>query len=125
MWLGSAALTRLGRGAFIAPLGRIIEPLPVLSKELEVTIPNWPPPKRAIRYTLVCRGNDVYRVKRVERLTELPAEDDDGDGPMLLSGTSHLLDACEAIGLETAGAWVGYYLPRAAGCSARVVAWAV
>lgn len=90
-----------------------------------MSIPNWPPPDRVIRYTLIFRGNDVYRVKRVELLTALPTGDDAAEAPMLLSGTDHLLDACESIGLETSGAWVGYYLPRATGCSAHVVAWAV
>jgi hypothetical protein len=101
--------------------GLIIEPLNVLrNQEPMLSIPNWPPPRVAIAYELIIKGNFVYRVERAELL---PGEPEPGvDPPELITGAWHLADALESLGIDAGGAWAGLINLRENN-SAHVTAW--
>ena len=67
---------------------------------------NWPPDRVAVRYSVRCRGNDVYRVENAEILEGLP--DTAGRDVTILPGCFHLEDALQVLGVELGGAWAGY-----------------
>lgn len=101
----------------------IIEPFIVLrNQEQMLSIPNWPPPRMAIAYDLIFKGNDVYRVERAALLPEAPRRG--GDSPELMTGVWHLLDALEVVGIPAAGAWAGL-IELGENDSAHIVAWAL
>lgn len=87
-----------------------------------MSIPGLPPPLLAITYTLIYKGNFVYRVESAEILSILPANE---DGPAYMLGTlPHLIDAIESLGVEQGRTWAGYCVPTNDWTS-RVVAWAM
>lgn len=109
--------TELGR------YGWIIEPLDVLrNQELEVSIPNWPPPSLAIAYNVHYKGNYVYRVESAEILDKVP--EFEAGASELLSGAGHLVDALESLGVARGLTWAGCCFPVTDSVS-RVVAWTV
>lgn len=87
-----------------------------------MSIPGLPPPFLAIAYTLIYKGNYVYRVEGAEILSALPVNE---DGPAYMLGTlPHLIDAIESLGVEQGRTWVGYCVPTN-DMTSMVVAWAM
>lgn len=74
-------------------------------------IRNWPPPRVAVRYTVVCRGNDVYRIEGAEVVDVVPTA-----APCdvsMIRASEYLDDALEALGIEAGGTWGAYGEPVA------------
>lgn len=66
----------------------IIEPIRVDgNQEDRLTIPNWPPPVKAIRYRAIDCGNGVIRTEAAEILEEPPA----------LTGDCAIMHNCPAL----------------------------
>lgn len=87
-----------------------------------MSIPNWPPPAKAIAYNVHCKPNYVYRVESAEILSTLP--ESEADAACLLGSLPHLADALESLGVGATGAWAGYCVPIDDSVT-RVIAWAV
>jgi len=103
--------------------GLIIEPMALIrNQELEVSIPNWPPPSLAITYVVHYKGNYVYRIENAEILDVLPVIEE--GTAELLSGAGHLTDAIESLGVDRGRTWAGCCISVTDSVS-RIVAWAV
>lgn len=103
--------------------GLIIEPMALIrNQELEVSIPNWPPPVTAITYVVHYKGNYVYRIESAEILDKVPEYE--AGAAELLGGAGHLIDAIESLGVDRGRTWAGCCTPVTDSVS-RVVAWAV
>ncbi len=71
---------------------------------------NWPPENVAVRYTVVCRGNDVYRIEGARVLESAPVPAVDAS---MIHNCAYLSDALDALDIELCGAWATYGEPVA------------